>query len=182
MVDVATGRTFHLGPERFRDAIIAGGPRFAYSEGGPIQVAFSPDSDVVAEIEGKDVRLHPTSHPTGKGLVLEGHTLPIIAGAFSADGTRLVTGSHDGTARVWNTSTGDPIFTSPVEPSDVRAVAFTSDGSRVTAVYSDGWIVVYPIALRDAIEIAQSRLTRGFTDEECRRYLHVPSCPPDRAS
>jgi len=177
MVDVATGRTFHLGPDRFRDAMIGGGPRFAYSEVGPFQVAFSPDSDMVAEIEGNDVRLHPTGRPTGKGLVLEGHTLPVIAGAFSADGTRLVTGSNDGTARVWNTSTGDLIFTSPVEPSDVAAVAFTPDGSGVTAVYSDGRIVVYPIALEDAIQIARSRLTRGFTDEECRRYLHESSCP-----
>ena len=105
--------------------------------------------------------------------------MPIVAGAFSADGKRFVTGSLDGTARVWNTSTGDLIFTTPVEPSDVAAVAFTPDGSGVTVVYSDGRIVVYPIALEDAIEIARSRLTRGFTDEECRRYLHVPSCPAD---
>jgi DNA-binding SARP family transcriptional activator/WD40 repeat protein len=177
IVDVATGRTFSLPPDRLRDAIIANGSRFAYTEGG--RIALSPDGDVVAEFEGKDVRLHPTSHRTGKGLVLEGHTLPIIAGAFSADGRRFVTGSLDGTARVWNTSTGDLIFTSPVEPSDVAAVAFSPDRSMVTAVYSDGRIVVYPIAIEDAIGIARSRLTRGFTDEECRRYLHVPSCPAE---
>ena len=180
MVDVATGRTFSLGPDLFRDAITANSVRFAATEGsGGIQAAFNPDADLVAQSEGNDVRLSPTGHPTGKGLVLEGHTLPVIAGAFSADGSRLVTGSLDGTARVWNTSTGDLIFTSPVEPSDVAAVAFTPDGSGVTAVYSDGRIVVYPIALEDAIEIARARTTRGFTDGECRRYLHVPSCPAD---
>ncbi len=177
--DVATGITSSLPPDRFRDAIIADGSRFVYTEGGRIQVAFSPDGDVVAEFEGDDVRLRPTGRPTDKGLMLEGHTLPIIAGAFSADGRRLVTGSLDGTARVWNTSTGDLIFTSPVEPSDVAAVAFSPDGSRITTVYSDGRIIVHPIALGDAIELAQSRVTRGFTDEECRRYLHVPSCPAD---
>jgi DNA-binding SARP family transcriptional activator/WD40 repeat protein len=179
IVDVATGRTSSLPPDRLRDAIIANGSRFAATEGGRIQWALSPDGDVVAGFEGDDVRLRPTVHPTDKGLMLEGHTLPIIWGEFSADGRRFVTGSLDGTARVWNTSTGDLIFTSPVEPSDVAKVAFTSDGSRVAAVYSDGRIVVYPIALEDAIEIAQSGLTRGFTDEECRRYLHVPSCPAD---
>jgi hypothetical protein len=33
------------------------------------------------------------------------------------------------------------------------------------------------IALDDVIEIARARITRGFTDEECRTYLHVPTCP-----
>ena len=37
----------------------------------------------------------------------------------------------------------------------------------------------YPIPCEDAIEIAEARVTRGLTDEECRRYLHVPSCPAD---
>jgi WD domain, G-beta repeat len=106
-----------------------------------------------------------------------GHTMPIAAVEFSPDGTRLVTGSLDGTASVWSSSTGDLIYTSPVEPSDVAAVAFSPDGSRVIAVYADGRIIDHPIALHYAIEIANARVTRGFTDEECRRYLHVPNCP-----
>ena len=105
--------------------------------------------------------------------------MPIISGAFSADGTRFATGSLDGTARVWDTSTAELIFTSPVEPSDVAAVEFSPDGSRVTAVYSDGRVIVYPISLGDTIEIAQARATRELTGEECRRYLHVPNCPAD---
>jgi hypothetical protein len=27
------------------------------------------------------------------------------------------------------------------------------------------------------VAIANDRLTRTFTDEECRQYLHVESCP-----
>jgi len=26
-------------------------------------------------------------------------------------------------------------------------------------------------------EIAQDELTRGFTDDECRQYLHLDTCP-----
>ena len=37
IVDVATGTTFSLRPDRFRDAISANGSRFAYTEGGRIQ-------------------------------------------------------------------------------------------------------------------------------------------------
>jgi WD40 repeat protein len=142
---------------------------------------FGPDRVVLATFRQNDVWLAAGENDArlDERQVLQGHTLSIISGAFSADGTRLATGSLDGTARVWDTSTGDLIFTSPVEPIDVAAVAFTPDGSGVTAVYSDGRIIVYPIALEDAIEIARARTTRGFTDEECRRYLHVPGCPVD---
>jgi WD40 repeat protein len=142
---------------------------------------FGPDRVVLATFQENDVRLDAGENDArlDERQVLQGHTLPIISGAFSGDGTRLATGSLDGTARVWDTSTAELIFTSPVEPSDVAAVAFSPDGSRVTAVYSDGKIIVHPIALEDAIEIARARVTRRFTDEECQRYLHVPSCPAD---
>jgi WD40 repeat protein len=109
--------------------------------------------------------------------VLEGHDQRIEAAAFSHDRTRLATGTLDGTVRVWDTSTGDVVFTSPVEPNGVEAVAFNAHGSRVTAIYSDGMIIVHAIALDDVIEIARGRITRSFTDDECRTYLHVPTCP-----
>ena len=31
--------------------------------------------------------------------------------------------------------------------------------------------------LDDLIAIANERLTRGFTDDECRQYLHLERCP-----
>ena len=109
--------------------------------------------------------------------MLKGDSQQITAAAFSEDGSRLATGSLDGTARVWNVASGQLVFTSPVESSDVAGVAFNADGSRVAVIYSDGRIIVHAIALADVIEIARARRHRGFTDEECRTYLHVPACP-----
>jgi WD40 repeat protein len=177
VVDVATGTTFFLPRHRFWDAITEGS-RFAYTSGDAFQLAVGPDGDVLARFQGNDIRLVRLDAPDGSRW-LQVHALGVVSGAFSADGTRLATGSLDGTARVWDTSTADLIFTSPVEPSDVQAVAFSPDGSRVTAVYSDGRVIVYPISLGDTIEMAQARVTRGLTAEECRRYLHVPNCPAD---
>src|ERR1043166_3768621 len=38
--------------------------------------------------------------------VLRGHTSVVASAAFSADGTRIVTASFDGTARIWDSATG----------------------------------------------------------------------------
>jgi hypothetical protein len=36
-----------------------------------------------------------------------------------------------------------------------------------------GWA----LDLDELVEIAESELTRTFTDQECRQYLHMPTCP-----
>jgi DNA-binding SARP family transcriptional activator len=138
----------------------------------------SPDGQVVATYDrgGNQVRLWEADS-LAQLRTLAGHAAPITSVAFSPDGTKIATASLDRTVRVWDTQTGELIFMPPVEPSQVLAVAFSSDGTRITAVYADGRILVQPIALGDAIEIAEARVTREFTDQECQRYLHVPSCP-----
>ena len=183
VVDITTGTTFPLPPHQFRGVMNAYGSQLAYMGYGlRTQIEFfGADRVVLARFQENDVRLDAGANDARLDEIqmLQGHTLPIISGAFSADGTRFATGSLDGTARVWDMSTAEHIFTSPVEPSDVVAVAFSPDGSRVTAVYSDGRVIVYPISLGDTTELAEARVTRGLTAEECRRYLHVPNCPAD---
>jgi len=179
-IGVRTGGTLTLPNDRIWRALSADGPR------GPDGSAISPDVDLAVEFEDNNVRLLRREDPDDSSFssweevaLLEGHTQGIKAAAFTDDGERLATGSLDGNVRVWNTSTQDVIFISPVESSAVVGVAFSRDGSRVTAIYSDGRIVVHAIALEDVIEIARARVTRGFTDEECRTYLHVPTCPAE---
>ena len=43
-------------------------------------------------------------------LALTGHTDSVLCAAFSPDGTRIVTGSADGTAKVWSAGSGAPRF------------------------------------------------------------------------
>jgi DNA-binding SARP family transcriptional activator/WD40 repeat protein len=184
VADVIAGRTFTLSWDRFWRAISADGSRFATQNESGNAWTFSPDGDVVAGGVGNHVWfVHIDALSDGRRSrpfrVFRGHTQRITAVAFSEDGMRLATGSLDGTARVWNVTSGDVFFTSPVESSDVEGVAFSEDGSRVTAIYSDGRIIVQAIALEDVIAIASARVTRGFTDEECRTYLHVATCPAE---
>jgi WD40 repeat protein len=62
---------------------------------------------------------------------LDGHTGPVWAAAFSPDGKRVLTGSDDHTARLWDAVTGNAVATFEGHKGSVDAVAFSPDGKRV---------------------------------------------------
>ena len=55
----------------------------------------------------------------------------MVSAAFSGDGKWLVTGSRDNTARVWEVATGKQVLLLSGNKSQVEAVAFSPDGTRV---------------------------------------------------
>jgi hypothetical protein len=61
----------------------------------------------------------------------------------------------------------------------IVALAFTEDGSRLAVASADGVVRLHMIDLEDQIELAQERLSRELTDEECQRYPSVSSCSGD---
>ena len=58
--------------------------------------------------------------------------------AFSPDGNRLLTASHDGTARVWDAQTGSPITPELKHGRWVFHAEFSPDGRRVVTASHDG--------------------------------------------
>lgn len=50
------------------------------------------------------------------------------------------------------------------------------DGERLVTAAPDGAVRVWTLVLDDLIAIAEEELTRGFTDDESRQYLHLRSC------
>jgi WD40 repeat protein len=71
-------------------------------------------------------------------LELTGHTDIVDGVAWSPDGTRLVTGSFDGTARVWDTRSGACVLILSGHTSAARRVAWSPDGKRLATGSYDG--------------------------------------------
>jgi WD40 repeat protein len=69
---------------------------------------------------------------------LHGHTSGVESLGFSPDGSRIVTGARDWTARLWDAGTGAPTATLNGHLGPVIAVAFAPDGTRVATASEDG--------------------------------------------
>lgn len=73
-------------------------------------------------------------------------------------GDRLATAGGNGVVKVWDAVTSDELL------------SLSGHGT------CDGTARVYFLLLEDLKALAQYRVTRSLTDEECQRYLHVTEC------
>ena len=78
---------------------------------------------------------------------LTGHTDRIHAMSFSPDGNTLVTGSYDGTVRLWDVATHRQIG-APLAGHDgeIYSVAFSPDGKVVASGADDGMVRLWDVA------------------------------------
>src|SRR5712691_5331674 len=70
--------------------------------------------------------------------VLVGHRLAVTSATFSPDAQQIVTASFDGTARVWNATTGAELAVFKGHTAVVRSAAFSPDGQRIVTGSVDG--------------------------------------------
>jgi WD40 repeat protein len=140
-------------------------------------VAFSPDGKRLAvSFRGGSVDVLDAA--SGQKLFdLSGHTGSVRQIAYSPDGTRIATASVDGTTRLWDAATGFEQLALTGHTGQVTGLAFSADGARLATASRDGTVRLYALRLEDLIKIAQSRLTRSLTDQECQKYLHLDACP-----
>jgi WD40 repeat protein len=92
---------------------------------------------------------------------VEGHTDQVNSAVFTPDGTRIVTVSYDGTARVWDATTGEASLVLPHDGEAVflttteqfgpdgaplGPVAFSPDGGRLVTYTGAGTVRVWDVA------------------------------------
>jgi eukaryotic-like serine/threonine-protein kinase len=91
-------------------------------------LAWHPDGHQLAlSIEGRTGRVEIWDTAEQRTLVtLEGHSEGVVGMTFHPRGDLLVTGSFDGTTRMWDTKTGRPLV---IWPSGLGNVQFSGDGA-----------------------------------------------------
>ncbi len=106
----------------------------------------------------------------------EGHAGQVFVAALAPDGATVATAGTDGTVRLWDPASGNERLTLHGHEQGVTDIAFSDDGTRLVTGGLDGVARVWALDLDDLMAIAEDKLTRGFTDAECREYLHRESC------
>jgi WD40 repeat protein len=105
-----------------------GKPTFRKMPTGVTVLALSPDHrKLLVSRGGKEVEIRAADEGGRIGEPLP-HAAPVKAALFSADGSRIVTRSEDGGARVWDAVTGQPVGRKLQLPEPMAAFAVSPDG------------------------------------------------------
>jgi serine/threonine protein kinase len=89
----------------------------------------------------------PTPEPAGTlSVYYLGHTDEVFSVAFSPDGTRLASGGADGTAQVWDATTGNRLFTYLEHSGTITSLAWEPSGTRMASAGADKTVQVWDAA------------------------------------
>ncbi|WP_213270380.1 TIR domain-containing protein [Hyphomonas sp.] len=136
--------------QRGYSAILLDESRNALAEGNSGQalrlaVLGSRNSALSPRADGFDVQLDAASQAARWIVSLEGHKRRINTASFSPDGTRIVTASNDGTARVWSMNEFGAWQSEELQghTSRVNSAAFSPDSTRIVTASADGTIRIW---------------------------------------
>jgi WD40 repeat protein len=134
---------------------------FARQGGGFLQtLALSPDGRrlacaplmAVARVEIVDVSTGHVVQPLGE------HQDAVASLAFSPDGTRLASASHDHTLKIWNPSSDEAIATLKGHAGPVTSCAFSPDGSQIVSASTDGTLKLWDASVATAAEGSRAKI------------------------
>ena len=109
-----------------------------------------------------------------------GDPLEVLEGAMqdfdiNSDGSLIATGGSDGFVRIWDAETGNQTQAIPFGSTTITMVHFLDD-RHLLAVTQERSMLVVTIEVAELLDIARTRVTRSFTDDECATY-HIDTCP-----
>jgi len=110
-----------------------------------------------------------TEQRTNGRLILRGHTDAVLFAAYSPDGTKILTTSADGTARLWDARTGQMLVPPMHHQDSVLTGGFSPDGKRIVTGSEDKTARIWeaatgkPIGAR--LQMNGAVLTVGFSPD-----------------
>jgi WD40 repeat protein len=137
-------------------------------------IAFSPDGSLLAAGGARLAVFDTTSWAVL--WQVDAHDGGVFHLDFSPDGRSIVTTGSDGFIRLWDTRDGRLLQVIPMGEDWAKAVAFTDD-RRVVVGTLNGLVAGLTFDVDELVQIGRSRVTRTLTDQECRTYLHLDTCP-----
>ncbi|MCU0870949.1 MAG: protein kinase [Pirellulaceae bacterium] len=97
-------------------------------------------------------------------LTLAGHKAAVHALAFSRDGNRLVSGSHDNAVIVWDAETGAMIKTLRGHDGWVQACGLTGDGRLAVSASHDGRVKFWDVEGYEEARVLRGHVLEGHLD------------------
>ena len=103
-----------------------------------------------------------------KGHVDSVNSDPVKSAQFSPDGTRIVTASDDGTARIWEADTGTQTAILGEHRNSVTSADFSNDGRWIVTADREGKVNIWDTQLPDVralgidelVKLAETRLSQ----------------------
>jgi len=150
-----------------------------YSDGGQdiYGVAISPDGTLLATGQQDGTVIIWDVKSEEKLHTLSGHAGLVARLVFNKDGDLLASASFDRLAKVWDVANGEELFSLYGNTSNVFGISFSQDSQALATAGGDGTVRLFTLRLEDLVALAQTRVTRALTVEECRKFLHVETCP-----
>jgi WD40 repeat protein len=131
--------------------------------------AFSPDGDLVVTVAREFNSAHVWNAATGERLYEIERDDALECASFSPDSRRVVTGSKDKTARLWEARTGMPLGDAMKHGDRVTVASFSPDGTRLVTGCGDGtvhvWNAMDGSELRAPIKYGPSIIAASFTPD-----------------
>lgn len=90
-----------------------------------------------------------------EGALISGHANSVTSVAFSPDGSRVLTGSDDRTAKLWSAASGAELLTISGHSDRVASVAFSPDGATIATGSADASARTWDAASGAALDVFQ---------------------------
>jgi eukaryotic-like serine/threonine-protein kinase len=112
---------------------------------------------------------------TTKSQIAEFSTEPVVAGAFSPDGTIVATGDEAGNISLWNSATGAAIRRFAAHDKYVIRIVFAPDGKHLISASQDKtvriWDVDNPVTFRELYRLEKDLSALGVSPDGRRVFM-----------